>query len=413
MVLKGHPAERIRGVKSDLLKDKRIILGVTGSIGAVECVKLARELIRHGAEVQAVMTPAAEEIIAPASLQFATGRDVITKIGGDVEHVAFAGEWEGRWDLLLIAPSTANTIGKIAAGIDDTPVTTFATVALGSGMPILIAPAMHSAMYKNPAVLKNIEYLKSVGIKFIPPREEEGKEKFPDIDVILDYVVRVLRDGGGGGRRALLIGGASEEAIDDMRVISNRSSGETARELARELFREGYDLTVLWGRSEVEPPKVGSLKRFRSMFDLLALLDNISEEDFNLIAVPAALSDFTIDKVAGKIPSSRPPVLKLKSAPKVLSQLRELFPKATILAFKAVGGDNEKELETSAMSLIEKKMADYVAGNLLQDVKEGETRIRLYNRRGEIGLFEGMKWKVIRDLVKTIAAMEVGNEEKK
>ncbi|MCD6383043.1 MAG: hypothetical protein J7L88_01115, partial [Thermoplasmata archaeon] len=97
MVLKGHPAERIRGVKSDLLKDKRIILGVTGSIGAVECVKLARELIRHGAEVQAVMTPAAEEIITPASLQFATGRDVITKIGGNVEHVAFAGEGEGRW----------------------------------------------------------------------------------------------------------------------------------------------------------------------------------------------------------------------------------------------------------------------------------------------------------------------------
>jgi phosphopantothenoylcysteine decarboxylase/phosphopantothenate--cysteine ligase len=137
-----HPSDEIRGVKSNKLSDKRIVLGVTGSIAAVECVKLSRELIRHGAQVFPVMTHSATRIIHPDSLEFATGNKPIIELTGKTEHVSFCGLVKEPVNLLIISPCTANTISKIARGIDDTSVTTFATTAVGSGVPILIVPAM-------------------------------------------------------------------------------------------------------------------------------------------------------------------------------------------------------------------------------------------------------------------------------
>ena len=147
-----HPSDEIRGVKSIRLSKKRIVLGVTGSIAAVECVRLSRELIRHGAEVFPVMTHSATKIIHPGSLEFATGNGPIIELSGKTEHVSFCGRVEKPVDLLLILPCTANTISKIAHGVDDTSVTTFATTAIGSGIPILVVPAMHLSMYDHKIV---------------------------------------------------------------------------------------------------------------------------------------------------------------------------------------------------------------------------------------------------------------------
>src|SRR5512136_543106 len=131
----------------ETLAGKIIALGVTGSIAATEVVRLAHELRRKGAVVQAVMSPAAARIIHPDAITYATGRPAITAITGLVEHVLYCGG-EGRADLLIVAPCTANTLAKIALGIDDTPVTTFATTAIGRGMPVVVAPAMHGSMYR-------------------------------------------------------------------------------------------------------------------------------------------------------------------------------------------------------------------------------------------------------------------------
>ena len=138
-----HPADEIRGSKSNKLAKKKIVLGVTGSIAAVETVKLARELIRNGAEVFPVMTKSATKIIHPDALWFATGNKPIVELSGATEHVSFCGRVKYPADLLLISPCTANTISKIAHGIDDTTVTTFASTAIGSSVPIMIVPAMH------------------------------------------------------------------------------------------------------------------------------------------------------------------------------------------------------------------------------------------------------------------------------
>ena len=149
----------IKGQKSASLSGNTIVLAVTGSIGAVRVIELARELIRSVAEVYGVMSAAEQHIIHSDAFHYATGHEVITDLAGEVENVKFCGA-DGCADLLLIAPGTANTIGKMACGVDDTPVTTFATTAIGSGIPVIVVPAMHNSMYEHPAVMENVDKLK-------------------------------------------------------------------------------------------------------------------------------------------------------------------------------------------------------------------------------------------------------------
>src|SRR5206468_2039117 len=180
-----HPAERLRGRKSIKLQGKTIVLAITGSIAAVETVKLAHELIRHGAEVHAVLTRSATEIVHPNALQFATGNPVVTAITGSMEYLTMCGR-DGKANLLLIAPCTANTMGKIAQGIDDTTVTTYAANALGSGIPILLAPAAHESMMDNPAAAANIRRLRELGVELVEAKREEDKAKMADVETIED-----------------------------------------------------------------------------------------------------------------------------------------------------------------------------------------------------------------------------------
>jgi len=172
-----HPANDIRGVKSNRLSERRIILGITGSIACVECVKLARELIRHGADVIPVMTPASTRIISPDALYFATGNKAIVELTGKTEHVYYCGKTKDPADILLISPCTSNTISKIAHGIDDTSVTTFAATAIGSKIPIIIVPAMHISMYDHKIIQENIKKCKKISISFIDPYLAGNKAK--------------------------------------------------------------------------------------------------------------------------------------------------------------------------------------------------------------------------------------------
>jgi len=159
----------------------RIVLCVTGSVAAVETVKLARELKRKGFQVKCFMSDGACDIINPNALEFATGEPVVTKLTGKIEHVKFAAE-----DLILVAPATANVISKFAYKIADNPINTLLVTASGYGTPIIFVPSMHQSMHL--AVHENIQKLKKEGIIFIQPLEEENKAKFPSIDDILLHV---------------------------------------------------------------------------------------------------------------------------------------------------------------------------------------------------------------------------------
>ncbi|MBM3309670.1 MAG: hypothetical protein FJY77_05380 [Candidatus Altiarchaeales archaeon] len=169
-----------------------IVIGVCGSVAAVRIPELVRELKRKGFEVNCVMTEAAKGIIHPNVLEWASEKPVIEKVTGAVEHVKLCGIG-GKADLLLICPATSNTISKIANGIDDTTVTTFAATALGSGKKIAIVPAMHESMYKNPFVKENLEKLKKAGVKILEPKIEENKVKLMDNEKIVQEVLRLLK----------------------------------------------------------------------------------------------------------------------------------------------------------------------------------------------------------------------------
>lgn len=169
----------------------KIVLGVCGSVAAVETVKLVRHLKKKGVEVECVVSESAKKIIHPNVLEWASEKPVITEITGGVEHVRLCGV-NGEAKLLLICPATSNTISKIACGIDDTTVTTMAATALGAKKKIVVVPAMHKSMYDNPFVAENIAKLKKNGVVFVEPRIEEDKAKLAGYEEITNTVLREL-----------------------------------------------------------------------------------------------------------------------------------------------------------------------------------------------------------------------------
>lgn len=383
-----HPADRLRGLKSLKLQGKTIVLGVTGSIAAVESVKLAHELIRHGADVHAVLTRSAMEIVHPNALQYATGHPVVTAITGSMEYLEMCGR-DGKADLLLIAPCTSNTIGKIAHGIDDSTVTTYAANALGSGIPVLVAPAAHESMLDNPAVAANVRRIQELGVELIEPKREEEKAKMADVDTIVARVVRRLGTKELLGMRVLVVTGATVEPIDDVRVVTNRSTGGTGIELAKAAYEHGANVELWLGRHETAVPSWLPYKGFETTADLMAMAD---KADADICLVPAAVSDFTpAKKRTGKIPSREGALtVDLQPTPKVLQRFRKGARKA-LVGFKAEARISDADLKARAMALVKEADLDFVVANDVSKVKGDTTSITIFDRKGRSETFEGSK----------------------
>jgi phosphopantothenoylcysteine decarboxylase/phosphopantothenate--cysteine ligase len=363
-----HPSHVIRGRSSQLLTGRRIVIGVSGSIAAIEVPKVIRELIRHGADVRAVMSPEAMRLVTPETLEFATGHPVVTHLTGNVEHVTLLGPGAGRADLYLIAPATANTISKVAHGIDDTPVTSCASVALGGGVPMLLAPAMHSHMGVNPAVRENLEKLRGWGVGMISGASTEGEEKIASPEEVAAAVLHRLASGPWAGRRVVVIGGAARESIDAVRSVTNESSGATAVALANQAYYRGADVELWAGALSVPVPLWIPRSSWRGVEELLALVRDRREDlhDVAAVFVPAALSDFTLERRPGKIPSRdhESLTLTLRRAPKVLPQLREVArPPTRLIAFKLEPGLSPAQLEEAGRALSRETGADWVVAN--------------------------------------------------
>jgi len=376
-----HPADEIRGGKGSRLFQKRIVLAVTGSIASVETVKLSRELIRHGAEVFPVMTPSATQIIHPDALEFATGNKPIVQLTGATEHVSFMGRVKHPADMLLISPCTANTISKIAHGIDDTPVTTFATTAIGSSIPIMIVPAMHLSMYDHKIVQKNIESCKKIGIKFIEPSIMGNKAKMADIDLIVSSVIREIGKNDLVKKKILIIGGSTAESIDDVRILANRSSGKTAVWLAKNAFYRGADVELWYGWHQEPVPDYIKTVNFESLNDLLALVKTKNLKNFDNIIICAALADYLPNREPGKIPSGKKDLaLNLSPAPKVISTLRKKAPDAKIIGFKVEA--QKKNIKQKASDLLKRNNLDFVIANTTAGFSEDKNEIWIIDKKG-------------------------------
>ncbi|WP_048148441.1 bifunctional phosphopantothenoylcysteine decarboxylase/phosphopantothenate--cysteine ligase CoaBC [Palaeococcus ferrophilus] len=375
-----HHVRLIYATKSRKLVGKKIVLAIPGSIAAVECVKLARELIRHGAEVHAVMSENAQKIIHPYAMEFATGNPVVTEITGFIEHVELAGEHENKADLVLVCPATANTISKIACGIDDTPVTTVVTTAFAH-TPIMIAPAMHSTMYDHPIVKENIEKLKKLGVEFIGPRFEEGKAKVASIEEIVYHVMRKLHPKSLEGKRVLVTAGATREYIDPIRYITNASSGKMGVAIAEEAELRGAEVTLVRTKGSV-PSLVENQIEVETVEEMLEAIENeLKAKKYDAVVLAAAVSDFRVKEKAGaKIKSGKSITLELEPTPKIIDLVKELQPEVFLVGFKAETGLSEEELVEAARKQIQRAGSDLVVANTLKAFGSEENEVVLVGR---------------------------------
>ena len=372
-----HPSKDIIESKGTILRGKTICLCVTGSVAAISSPIVARELMRLGAEVICVMSNAAKELINPSLMEWATGNKVITKLTGAVEHVYLAGDRPrsvGKADLILICPATANTISKIASGIDDTPVTTVASTAFGSSIPIVIVPAMHESMYKHPILELNERKLRDCGVEILGPRISEGKAKIARIDDIIDRVIDLLISKKDlEGKKVLITAGPTREAIDSVRFVSNRSSGRMGVELAKEASARGADVLLIAGECMVKLPDYIDTKHVISIDDFIKnVKDEISYNNYDFFISAAAISDYKpTECIEGKISSDNVEELHVNMTltPKIIDVARKKDYNLFIVAFKAETNVSKSELIERAHKRLLKSEADLIVAN---DIGRGD-----------------------------------------
>ncbi|MFB6143489.1 MAG: bifunctional phosphopantothenoylcysteine decarboxylase/phosphopantothenate--cysteine ligase CoaBC [Halorientalis sp.] len=352
-----------------MLEGVNVALGVTGSIAAVRTVELAHELRRQGAAVRAVTTDSARGIVHPWALAFATDNPVVTEITGHVEHVALCGA-DGWADVLLIAPATANTVGKMAAAVDDTPVTTCATTALGADVPVVVAPAMHEPMYDHPGVLDAIDRLESWGVGFVDPRVEEGKAKIATDEAIVTGVARATTPDPLAGDHVLVTSGATTESIDPVRTLSNRASGRTGRAVARACAVRGADVTLVHDGPDVHYAEVAAVESAAEMLE--AVRARAGEADALVSA--AAISDYTVETADEKIRSGQDELtLELTPTPKLIDAVREAHPDLAIVGFKVETDGETADLVERARETRSRVDLAFVVANRADVMGETET----------------------------------------
>ncbi|WP_231183759.1 bifunctional phosphopantothenoylcysteine decarboxylase/phosphopantothenate--cysteine ligase CoaBC [Haladaptatus sp. DYF46] len=370
-----------------MLTGVNVALGVTGSIAAVKVVELAHELRRRGANVRAVVSPSATGIINPWAVEFATDNPVVTEITGRVEHVELCGR-EGWADVFLVAPATANTVGKIAAAVDDTPVTTCATTALGADVPVVIAPAMHEPMYDHPGVLDAIERVKSWGVEFVDPRIEEGKAKIATEDAIALDVARATTPNLLDGKHVVVTSGATSEAIDPVRIITSRASGKTGRAVARACYVYGANVTLVHDKPGVPYATVEQVETSAEMLN--AVTRHVAGLPADALVSAAAISDYTADEADEKLRSGRELTLDFDPTPKLIDTVRDDHPDLPIVGFKTETNGDDDAMIAAARETLDRADLSFVVANDASVMGEDRTRT-LFVRRNSARKYSGSK----------------------
>jgi phosphopantothenoylcysteine decarboxylase/phosphopantothenate--cysteine ligase len=304
-----------------------IALGVTGGIGAYKAVEVVRGLQKHGHEVVAVMTHSATRFVGPVTFEAITRRHVITDqfeggMNAEIEHIALA----STIDLLLIAPATANIIGKLANGIADDFLSTLYTATRA---PLLVAPAMNTQMFAHEAVRKNLDTLAARGARFVEPGEGYlacgwiGKGRLAEPDEIVAAAEAILRpEGPLRGQRVLVTAGPTYEDFDPVRYIGNRSSGRMGYAIAAEAARRGALVTLVSGPTALEAPAVREVVKVRGALDMhQAVMSRAGEMD--VVVMAAAVADYTpVERAGQKVAKDGDSLtLVLKKTPDILGEL--------------------------------------------------------------------------------------------
>ena len=345
-----------------------VVLGVTGGIAAYKAPDLVRRLREAGADVRVILTPNAARFVSPLALAAVSDHGVILDQWGDaghggVDHIELA-----RWaELLLIAPATANCLAKLATGIADDALTTYAIAHRGD---LMVAPAMNTFMLQHPTVLENIERLRARGVIVIEPDSgllacgEEGAGRLPDVPVIVDRVRAHFGARDLEGKSILVTAGPTREAIDPVRYISNRSSGKMGYAIAAAAQRRGAKVTLVSGPTSLPLPAgvaVTNVTTAAEMHDaVLRALDGQQ-----IVIKAAAVADYAPETAAtSKIKKERDALsLPLKRTPDILAAIGSRSPRPFIVAFAA----ETDALEENAREKLLKKNADLIVANDVRD----------------------------------------------
>ncbi len=362
-----HPSEDILCEETRVLEGHKIVLGVTSSIALYRSIDLARKLMRRCARVRVVMSHDASRFISPLLFEWATGLEPVVDVGGGVEHISLAREYDG----MVIAPATANTIAKLAYGVADTPVTLTALSFHGMGKPVLVVPVMHLNMYYSRIVKENIDRLKQLGYYVLEPWIEEDKAKIPPIEEIaLKTEALVLRGEDLRGVRILVTAGPTREYLDPVRFISNPSSGRMGVAVAREAFYRGARVKLIHGPlCSVEPPQwiektsVESTEEMRK-----AVLREVEQGEYDIIVLAAAPADYRFKKTSSeKIDSTNRLVVELEPTPKIIRDValtaKSKKPSTIIIGFSAETVKDDRELVERAKRKMEKYGIDMIIAN--------------------------------------------------
>jgi phosphopantothenoylcysteine decarboxylase / phosphopantothenate---cysteine ligase len=359
-----------------LLTNKRILLGVTGSIAAYKAVDLASKLTQAGALVDVILTESAERFVTALTFQAVTGRPVYTDLwaddssGGLPTHIAHVGLGEGA-DLLAVIPATANTLAKLTHGLADD---LLSVTALAARCPLLIAPAMDGGMYQHPATYYNVQLLAARGAYLVEPEEGRfasglvGKGRLPETPALLGHIRRAIGKAGAlAGQRLVITAGGTREAIDPVRFITNRSSGRQGFALAQAALDAGAAVTLITTTKDVPVPVGADMVLVGNAESMLrAVLEHSVKADALIMA--AAVADFrpavtAAQKIKKTDDPSEVPTIQLTRTADILMKVKAQraqtgFPKV------AVGFAAESEhLLTNARAKLERKGLDLLVAN--------------------------------------------------
>jgi phosphopantothenoylcysteine decarboxylase / phosphopantothenate---cysteine ligase len=368
----------------------RVVLGVTGGIAAYKTPDLVRRLRDVGAEVRVIMTPNAARFVTPLALATVSEHGVIVDQWGDperggVDHVELA-----RWaELLLIAPATANVLAKLATGIADDALTTYAVAHRAA---VVVAPAMNTFMLQHPTVQQNLATLRGRGVVVLDPDSgllacgDEGAGRMPDPPAIAEFVKRHLGAKDLDGRSIVVTAGPTREAIDPVRYISNRSSGKMGYALAEAAARRGARVTLISGPTSLAAPAGVDVKRVTTATEMRdAVMRSLDGAD--VVIKAAAVADYAPAEAAKskikKETSGDALTLTLQKTPDILAEIAEKSPRPFVVAFAA----ETDSLEQNAREKLLRKNVDLIVANDVADASIGfdsdQNEVLVIGREGD------------------------------
>ncbi len=383
-------------IASRSLKGRRILLAVTGGIAAVESVKLARELRRHGAEITPLMSSDATRVISPLALSWGSGTEVITAWESSMAQL-------GDFDAVLVAPATRNTIAKHLHGIMDSPILMALSASRGNSTPILFVPSMHKDLFDDPVTDELLSSIRKSGGFVLCDSESEGKRKQPDAVSIVAELCHICNSSLPRRKRVAITLGANRAPIDSVRAIQNASSGRTGWAIAEYLHRMGHEVTCIAGKTSVRSTfTMPDVRVDGTPGGMLVLAKELasSRPEPDVWIHAAAVLDYFQEPIDGKKPSGEGDwTITLSQGPKHISELSKLTEGAFRIGFKLEVDSSEDDLIKRSMEQISRYGVDAVIANNLNDLKDRKSpRCRIVMPDGNFS--------VIQDQVSMCEAIE-------